>query len=74
MVRNNVASASAQNGLVKWGYFVPAPQGIAYLQKLAEKGKLLPIIEKVFPFDRTSDAYARVDEKHLRGKIVIDYN
>ncbi|XP_065078366.1 reticulon-4-interacting protein 1 homolog, mitochondrial [Ochlerotatus camptorhynchus] len=74
MVRNNMASVTAQNGLVKWGYFVPAPQGIAYLQKLVEKGKLLPIIEKVFQFDRTSDAYARVEEKHLRGKIVIDYN
>nr|XP_029714835.1 reticulon-4-interacting protein 1 homolog, mitochondrial [Aedes albopictus] len=74
IVRNNLASAGAHNGLVKWGYFVPAPQGIAYLQKLVEKGKLLPIIEKVFPFDRTAEAYARVDEKHLRGKIVIDYN
>ncbi|EAT47729.1 AAEL001183-PA [Aedes aegypti] len=74
IVRNNLATVSAHNGLVKWGYFVPAPQGIAYLQKLVEHGKLLPVIEKVFTFDGTSEAYARVDEKHLRGKIVIDYN
>lgn len=74
LARNNVSSISAQNGLVKWGYFVPAPQGIAYLQKLVEKGKLMPIVEKVFPFEQTLDAYARVEAKHLRGKIVIDYN
>uniref|UniRef100_A0A8D8EAF9 Reticulon-4-interacting protein 1, mitochondrial n=1 Tax=Culex pipiens TaxID=7175 RepID=A0A8D8EAF9_CULPI len=73
LVRNNVASVSGQNGLVKWGYFVPAPQGIAYLQKLVEKGKLLPIVEKVFPFEQMLEAYSRVDAKHLRGKIVIDY-
>ncbi|XP_055644316.1 reticulon-4-interacting protein 1, mitochondrial [Toxorhynchites rutilus septentrionalis] len=74
IVRNNVASVSKQNGLVKWGYFVPAPQGIAFLQNLVEKGKLLPIIEKTYTFDQISDAYQRVDAKHLRGKIVINYN
>ncbi|XP_055545478.1 reticulon-4-interacting protein 1 homolog, mitochondrial isoform X2 [Wyeomyia smithii] len=47
IVRNNVASVSAQKGLIKWGYFAPAPQGIAFLQRLVEKGKLLPIVEKM---------------------------
>ncbi|XP_055591640.1 reticulon-4-interacting protein 1 homolog, mitochondrial isoform X2 [Uranotaenia lowii] len=74
ILRNNLTSVSGQNGLVMWGYFVPAPQGIAYLQKLVEKGKLLPVIEQVLPFDKMLDAYTRVDAKHLRGKIVIDYN
>ncbi|XP_053694204.1 reticulon-4-interacting protein 1 homolog, mitochondrial [Sabethes cyaneus] len=74
IIRNNVASVSAQKGLVKWGYFVPAPQAIAYFQKLVEKGKLLPIIEKVYSFEQAIDAYARVEAKHLRGKIVIDYS
>ncbi|XP_058450197.1 reticulon-4-interacting protein 1 homolog, mitochondrial [Malaya genurostris] len=74
IVRNNVVSANAQKGLVKWGYFVPAPQGVAYLQKLIEKGKLLPVIEKIFSFEQVLEAYARVEAKHLRGKIVIDYN
>lgn len=73
LVRNNMASLGAQKGLVKWGYFVPAPQGIAYLQRLVEKGKLLPVVEKVFPYANTPEAYERVAQKHLRGKIVIDY-
>uniref|UniRef100_A0A182QIS5 Enoyl reductase (ER) domain-containing protein n=1 Tax=Anopheles farauti TaxID=69004 RepID=A0A182QIS5_9DIPT len=73
LVRNNTASLSTRQGLVKWGYFVPAPQGIAYLQRLAEKGKLLPVVEKVFPYANTPEAYDRVSQKHLRGKIVIDF-
>uniref|UniRef100_A0A182LVT1 Enoyl reductase (ER) domain-containing protein n=1 Tax=Anopheles culicifacies TaxID=139723 RepID=A0A182LVT1_9DIPT len=73
LVRNNAASLSTRQGLVKWGYFVPVPQGIAYLQRLAEKDKLLPVVEKVFPFANTPEAYERVSQKHLRGKVVIDF-
>uniref|UniRef100_A0A240PJX7 Uncharacterized protein n=1 Tax=Anopheles atroparvus TaxID=41427 RepID=A0A240PJX7_ANOAO len=73
LVRSNTAALSTRSGLVKWGYFVPAPQGIAYLQRLVEKGRLLPVVEKVFPYANTAEAYERVAQKHLRGKIVIDY-
>uniref|UniRef100_A0A182TZ18 Alcohol dehydrogenase-like C-terminal domain-containing protein n=1 Tax=Anopheles melas TaxID=34690 RepID=A0A182TZ18_9DIPT len=73
LVRNNAAALSTRQGLVKWGYFVPAPQGIAYLQRLVEKGKLLPVVEKVFPYGSTPEAYERVAQKHLRGKVVIDF-
>uniref|UniRef100_A0A182WH70 RRM domain-containing protein n=1 Tax=Anopheles minimus TaxID=112268 RepID=A0A182WH70_9DIPT len=59
LVRNNAASLSTRQGVVKWGYFVPAPQGIAYLQRLAEKGKLLPVVEKVYPFASIPEAYER---------------
>ncbi|XP_052866071.1 reticulon-4-interacting protein 1 homolog, mitochondrial-like [Anopheles cruzii] len=73
LVRSNVSSFNSCRGLVKWGYFVPAPQGIAYLQRLVERGKLLPVVEQVFPFANTPAAYERVTQKHLRGKIVIDF-
>ncbi|XP_058059391.1 reticulon-4-interacting protein 1 homolog, mitochondrial [Anopheles bellator] len=72
LVRSNVSSFNSCRGLVKWGYFVPAPQGIAYLQRIVERGKLLPVVEQVFPFANTPAAYERVTQKHLRGKIVLE--
>lgn len=36
-------SALNSNGLVKWGYFVPAPNGIKYLKKLCESRKVISI-------------------------------
>ncbi|ETN62474.1 zinc binding dehydrogenase [Anopheles darlingi] len=73
LVRSNVTALNSRQGPVKWGYFMPAPQGIAYLQRLVEKGKLLPVVEKVYPFAKTLEAYERIEQKHLRGKIVIDF-
>lgn len=40
LAENNIKSISTQQGLVKWGYFIPASVGIKYLRKLAEKGKV----------------------------------
>lgn len=45
IVENNVQSMTKQRALTKWAYFVPAPQGIHYLQRLVENNK---VIWKVF--------------------------
>lgn len=33
---------------------------------------MIPVVEKVFKYSDTPLAYKRVQEGHLRGKIVID--
>lgn len=60
-------------GNVKWGYFIPAQSGIKYLKNLAEKNKILPIIDSVFSYENLPEAYQKVMDGHLRGKVVIDY-
>ncbi|XP_046630199.1 reticulon-4-interacting protein 1, mitochondrial-like [Neodiprion virginianus] len=57
---------------VKWGFFVPSQKGINMIQNFVEKKKIVPVIEKVYPFSELPQAYERVDKGHLRGKIVID--
>lgn len=37
LIENNVKSVTSKKGIVKWGYFVPAPQGIQYLKKLVDR-------------------------------------
>lgn len=66
-------STVGRNGCVKWGYFVPAQNGIQYLKKLAENQKLLPIIDSTYSYSSLPQAYKRVQDGHLRGKVVVDF-
>lgn len=57
---------------VKWGFFVPSQTGINAIQKFVERGKIVPVVEKVYPFAELPQAYERVAKGHLRGKVVIE--
>lgn len=72
LIASNVTALEG-NGAVKWGYFMPSQNGIQYLKQLAEKGKLLPIIDSTFSYADLPAAYQRVQDGHLRGKVVIDF-
>lgn len=71
LLESNIQSITKYRALSKWAYFVPAPQGIEYLKKQVERNKITPVIDSVFDFDSTSDAYQRVADGHLRGKVVL---
>lgn len=59
---------------VKWGYFIPLPNGIEYLTKLVENGQLKSIIDSKFHYNDLPKAYERVANGHLRGKVAITYD
>ena len=44
---------------------------LARIADLVDGGVLRPVIDKVFPFDETPDAVARVEHGHGGGKVVI---
>ncbi|MEU4273157.1 NADP-dependent oxidoreductase [Streptomyces sp. NPDC026092] len=50
---------------------LPLPQVWADVLPLIEDGRLRMPIEAVFPLEKASDAYRRLEGGHLRGKIVI---
>lgn len=72
LLDSNVQSVTKHRGLTKWGFFVPAPQGIEYLRKLQNRKKLASVIDRVYDFNETNDAYQRVIDGHLRGKVVLN--
>jgi NADPH:quinone reductase-like Zn-dependent oxidoreductase len=41
------------------------------LAALMDAGAIRPVIDRIFPFDATNEALARVDSGHARGKVVI---
>lgn len=41
------------------------------LKEMAERGKLVPVLEKVYPFEQIQEAHARSETGRVVGKIVI---
>lgn len=71
LIKQNAKTIYGYKGLLKWGFFIPAPQGIEYLRKLVESGKLKPIIDSTYEFNSTKEAFEKVAKGHLRGKVVV---
>jgi NADPH:quinone reductase-like Zn-dependent oxidoreductase len=55
-------------------YFVvePSRQQLAELARLADEGKLQASIDSVFPLEEAHAAFARVQERGKRGKVVLE--
>lgn len=45
---------------------------LEYIVTLANDGKIKPVIDKLFPLDKTVDAFRYLGEGHTRGKVVIN--
>ncbi|MEX2232538.1 MAG: NAD(P)-dependent alcohol dehydrogenase [Cyclobacteriaceae bacterium] len=45
---------------------------LAFIVKLAEDGKIKPVIDRRYSFDKTADAMRYAGEGHARGKVVMN--
>jgi NADPH:quinone reductase-like Zn-dependent oxidoreductase len=57
-------------------FLVPykANKDLNYILELVEAGKLKPIIDKIFPFEKSIDAFRYFGEGRFKGKVVITCN
>jgi NADPH:quinone reductase-like Zn-dependent oxidoreductase len=44
---------------------------ILLVRKLLEEGKIVPVIDRRYPFGETAEAIRYLEEGHDRGKVVI---
>ena len=56
----------------KWGYFQPNSAALNYLEGLVSNDKVVPVIDSVYPFPDLPKAFEKLNQGHLRGKIVVD--
>lgn len=68
---SNIRTIYHCRGVLKYGYFQVAPKGIEYFNKLIEDGKIKPVIESTFEFSEMKEAYQKVANGHLRGKVIV---
>ncbi|KAL6255121.1 hypothetical protein P5V15_013451 [Pogonomyrmex californicus] len=71
ILKFNIPSANNKS-CVKWGFFIPSQTGIKVLQKFVENEEIVPVVQEVYPFQELPQAYERLKQGHLRGKLVID--
>lgn len=61
---------------VNYSFLFVHPDGdqLAEIGKLLEAWHILPVIDKVYPFDQTREALAYLEAGRAKGKIVITMN
>lgn len=74
VVPNILSGAVFKGSSFRWGAFMPLENGVKELAKLVEEKKISINIEKTFKFMDLKDAYKRVQEGHLRGKVIITFD
>lgn len=47
-------------------------QQLREITSLIESGAIRPVVDKVFPFEKTGEALAYVETRRVKGKVVIN--
>jgi len=58
---------------IRYSFLFMRAQGqqLSEITSLIESGVIRPVVDKVFPFEKTGDALAYVETGHAKGKVVI---
>ncbi|PPC94311.1 MAG: NADPH:quinone oxidoreductase [Methylotenera sp.] len=71
MSRKIIRQARKRN--VGYSFLFVHPDGhqLAEIGKIIEAGHIVPVIDKVFPFDQTKEALAYLEQGRSKGKVVV---
>ncbi len=73
MLFGRIISKRAGKKLGIMGYR-PSRKDLDYITQLFEKGKLLPIIDKIYPLTETAEAFRYFATGKVKGKVIISMN
>jgi NADPH:quinone reductase-like Zn-dependent oxidoreductase len=70
------ARKKAKSRGVRYSFLFMRAQGqqLGEITSVIESGVIRPVVDKVFPFEKTADALAYVETGRARGKVVIAVN
>lgn len=74
-----ISKSKSKKALTPSGVFVSVhnklgkenTKNLVFLKNLVEKGKIKPIIDKIYPWEHVVDAHRYVDKGHKKGHVVI---
>lgn len=55
----------------RWGFYAPDGPALDEVSRLADAGKILPVVEAQFPFTQVPQAFQKLEQGHARGKTVV---
>jgi len=64
-------ASNGQGKQVRVTELLPDQSDLLFLKELLESGKVKPVIDDVYPLERTADAFRYFEDEHPRGKVVI---
>lgn len=56
---------------IRWGYFIPNGLALNHIRRLAEEGRVRPVVQNTVHFNDARTGYIKVMDGHARGKTVI---
>lgn len=71
---NIFTGAIFKGSSIRWGIFSPEKNGIRELARLAEEKKIVVPLDSIYRFTDIKDAFRRVHNGHLRGKVILTFD
>lgn len=74
IVPNLFSRAVLKGSTIRWGVFMPLERGIKELARLVEEKKIVVPLDNVYKFTDVKNAFKRVKNGHLRGKVILTFD
>jgi NADPH:quinone reductase-like Zn-dependent oxidoreductase len=71
MLLGPVISLTGRQKMGSMGVAKPSQKDLGFMKELLEAGKVVPVIDRRYPFGETAEAIRYLEKGHAKGKVVI---